>query len=388
MEPEPLNQRSKLILDTYNQQEDTRVWLKASNNQHSLSSATSDISINQHLQDTTPISDLLITPEFLRKYIYFAKNRIQPVLSDTAMELISQAYAEMRSKQTSRTLPVTARSLETIIRLANANAKCRLSQSVDEVDVEAALELMNFVLYHEVGATGNDEGEGRTGTGVGQSGTNNNSSTIIDKENTHPSSNNNSNKNRNSSNRRKRGKGQNYDLSMDTDNDDEEEEESNIYDKKTRIESLYDNDNNDNNDNNNTTLTTLTSIDHTSTRYQYVMTNVLALSSVYGDNFTIHNVLEKINSSLSESNAGPYTAAGVLSPLSPAPLGSSTSRSSGGSGSGVGGKYEYSELEGILKALEGENKVCIYLYWYILCNSMMDTFAICVFIMHLIYILL
>ena len=388
MEPEPLNQRSKLILDTYNQQEDTRVWLKASNNQHSLSSATSDISINQHLQDTTPISDLLITPEFLRKYIYFAKNRIQPVLSDTAMELISQAYAEMRSKQTSRTLPVTARSLETIIRLANANAKCRLSQSVDEVDVEAALELMNFVLYHEVGATGNDEGEGRTGTGVGQSGTNNNSSTIIDKENTHPSSNNNSNKNRNSSNRRKRGKGQNYDLSMDTDNDDEEEEESNIYDKKTRIESLYDNDNNDNNDNNNTTLTTLTSIDPTSTRYQYVMTNVLALSSVYGDNFTIHNVLEKINSSLSESNAGPYTAAGVLSPLSPAPLGSSTSRSSGGSGSGVGGKYEYSELEGILKALEGENKVCIYLYWYILCNSMMDTFAICVFIMHLIYILL
>ena len=354
MEPEPLNQRSKLILDTYNQQEDTRVWLKASNNQHSATSAasaTSDTSINQHLQDTTPISDLLITPEFLRKYIYFAKNRIQPVLSDTAMELISQAYAVMRGKQTSRTLPVTARSLETIIRLANANAKCRLSQSVDEVDVEAALELMNFVLYHEVGAT-TDEGEGQTGSGVGQAGTNNNSSTIIDKENTPPSSNNNSNKNsRNSSNRRKRGKGQNYDLSMDTDNDEEEDEESNIYDKKTRIESLYDND-----INNNTTLTTLTTIDPTSTRYQYVMTNVLALSTVYGDNFTIHNVLEKINSSLSESNAGPYAAAVSLSPLSHAQVGS-------GGNSGVGGgKYEYSELEGILKALERENKVCIYLY--------------------------
>ena len=370
MEPEPLNQRSKLILDTYNQQEDTRVWLKASNNQHSLittTSATADTSINQHLQDTTPISDLLITPEFLRKYIYFAKNRIQPVLSDTAMELISQAYAEMRSKQTSRTLPVTARSLETIIRLANANAKCRLSQSVDEVDVEAALELMNFVLYHEVGAT-TDEGEGQTGTGIGQTGNDNNSSTIIDKENTPPSSHNNStNKNRNLSNRRKRGKGQNYDHSMDTDADDEEEE-SNIYDKKTRIESLYDK---DNNDNNNTTLTTLTTVDPTSTRHQYVMTNVLALSSVYGDNFTIHNVLEKINSSLSESNADPYAAAaGVLSPLSPAPaVGSSTGRgsSSGVGAGGVGGKYEYSELEGILKALEGENKVCIYacMYWYV-----------------------
>jgi hypothetical protein len=57
----------------------------------------------------------------------------------------------MRSKQSQKNLPVTARSLETLIRLASAHAKARLSQAVEEEDVEVAVELMNFVLFHEVG---------------------------------------------------------------------------------------------------------------------------------------------------------------------------------------------------------------------------------------------
>lgn len=64
---------------------------------------------------------------------------------------ISSAYVSMRSKQSQKNLPVTARSLETLIRLASAHAKARLSASVDEEDVEVAVELMNFVLFHEVG---------------------------------------------------------------------------------------------------------------------------------------------------------------------------------------------------------------------------------------------
>lgn len=57
----------------------------------------------------------------------------------------------MRSKQSQKNLPVTARSLETLIRLASAHAKTRLSISVDDEDVEVAVELMNFVLFHEIG---------------------------------------------------------------------------------------------------------------------------------------------------------------------------------------------------------------------------------------------
>lgn len=67
------------------------------------------------------------------------------------MDAISTAYSDMRSKQSSRNLPVTARSLETIIRLSSAHAKSRLSNVVEESDVEEVLDILNFVLFHEIG---------------------------------------------------------------------------------------------------------------------------------------------------------------------------------------------------------------------------------------------
>ncbi|RLN32434.1 hypothetical protein BBJ28_00002271 [Nothophytophthora sp. Chile5] len=91
----------------------------------------------------------ILTLDFLKKYIYYAKTRLQPVLTDSAIDLIAEGYAELRSQQNARTLPVTARSLETLIRLASAHAKSRLSKSIDTVDAEKAMGLMSFALYHE-----------------------------------------------------------------------------------------------------------------------------------------------------------------------------------------------------------------------------------------------
>lgn len=88
--------------------------------------------------------------DFLRKYLHFAKTRIKPVLTEEARECIASRYAEMRSRQDERTLPVTARSLETVIRLATAHAKARLSPIVEaETDVAAAMGILSFALYHE-----------------------------------------------------------------------------------------------------------------------------------------------------------------------------------------------------------------------------------------------
>jgi DNA replication licensing factor MCM3 len=75
--------------------------------------------------DDDPHRDDVLQHEFLRKYLHFAKTRMRPVLTEEARECIAGRYAEMRSRQDERTLPVTARSLETIIRLASAHAKVR-----------------------------------------------------------------------------------------------------------------------------------------------------------------------------------------------------------------------------------------------------------------------
>lgn len=48
---------------------------------------------------------------------------------------------------------MTARSLETLIRLASAHAKARLSHKVEEADAAKAMNLMSFALYHETAAS-------------------------------------------------------------------------------------------------------------------------------------------------------------------------------------------------------------------------------------------
>lgn len=97
-----------------------------------------------------PEGDDILQHEFLRKFLHFAKTRIKPVLTEEARECIASRYAEMRSRQDERTLPVTARSLETIIRLATAHAKARLSPIVEaDPDCAAAMSILSFALYHE-----------------------------------------------------------------------------------------------------------------------------------------------------------------------------------------------------------------------------------------------
>ncbi|RDX77410.1 DNA replication licensing factor MCM3, partial [Mucuna pruriens] len=94
-----------------------------------------------------------LTIKFLKKYIHYAKHRIQPDLTDEASENIATAYAELRNAssnaKTGGTLPITARTLETIIRLSTAHAKLKLSRKVSKSDVEAALKVLNFAIYHK-----------------------------------------------------------------------------------------------------------------------------------------------------------------------------------------------------------------------------------------------
>lgn len=110
--------------------------------------------------ENDPHSSDILQHEFLRKYLHFAKTRIRPELTDGARDFIANRYAEMRCRQDERTLPVTARTLETVIRLASAHAKARLSNVVEaQPDCEIAMDVLSFALYHE-------NGENKSGNGT------------------------------------------------------------------------------------------------------------------------------------------------------------------------------------------------------------------------------
>ena len=49
-----------------------------------------------------------------------------------------------------QTAPVTARTLETLIRLSTAHAKARLSEKVEDKDAKAAAEVLRVAMFKEV----------------------------------------------------------------------------------------------------------------------------------------------------------------------------------------------------------------------------------------------
>ncbi|KAE9401976.1 ATP dependent DNA helicase [Gymnopus androsaceus JB14] len=96
----------------------------------------------------------VLTISFVKKYIQYAKSKPAPVLTKGAADYIVQVYAGLRNEDMEsnqrRTSPLTARTLETLIRLATAHAKARLSAKVEESDAKEAETIMRFALFKEV----------------------------------------------------------------------------------------------------------------------------------------------------------------------------------------------------------------------------------------------
>ncbi len=97
--------------------------------------------------------DVLSIP-FIKKYIQYAKLQRKPVLTKGAADLIVATYGNLRNDEMEgnqrKTSPMTARTLETLIRLSTAHAKARLSHRVEERDAEAAESILRFALFKEV----------------------------------------------------------------------------------------------------------------------------------------------------------------------------------------------------------------------------------------------
>lgn len=75
----------------------------------------------------------------LRDYIAYAKEHIQPKLSDEASQKLIQCYVDMRKIGSGRgQISAYPRQLESLIRLSEAHAKVRFSKTVEVDDVEEA----------------------------------------------------------------------------------------------------------------------------------------------------------------------------------------------------------------------------------------------------------
>lgn len=108
--------------------------------------------VNLYLEDRpdTGGSDILPT-ETLTAYITYARAKIAPVLTEGASNALVAAYVEMRkagedSRSAERRITATTRQLESMIRLSEAHARMRFSETVDLEDVVEANRLIRAAL--------------------------------------------------------------------------------------------------------------------------------------------------------------------------------------------------------------------------------------------------
>lgn len=89
-----------------------------------------------------------IDAELLRKYIAHAKRSCYPTMTEEAKELIEEFYVDLRSKGADEDapVPVTARKLEAMVRLAEASARLRLSDTVEREDADRATDIVESCL--------------------------------------------------------------------------------------------------------------------------------------------------------------------------------------------------------------------------------------------------
>lgn len=99
-----------------------------------------------NLHTDTEFIKPVYSPDFIRKYISYAKKYVKPKLNEDAYKVIHNFYMSMRKMAKDSTIPITPRYLEALIRLAEASARVRLSSVATKEDAERACRLMKKCL--------------------------------------------------------------------------------------------------------------------------------------------------------------------------------------------------------------------------------------------------
>jgi len=98
-------------------------------------------------EETTvvPVADEVekIPQELLKKYITYAREKVSPKLQAIDQDKISSLYSELRKESNlTGSVPITARHVESIMRLSEASARMHLRTYVNEDDVNTAVRIV------------------------------------------------------------------------------------------------------------------------------------------------------------------------------------------------------------------------------------------------------
>jgi len=106
-----------------------------------------DTKMSEHILDLhrrgMALTEAPIPAELLRKYISYARN-IKPILTDEALQRLKDFYLAMRSASETEGTPIaiTARQLESLVRIAEARARMAFRKEILAEDAEAAVAIM------------------------------------------------------------------------------------------------------------------------------------------------------------------------------------------------------------------------------------------------------
>lgn len=110
---------------------------------------TASFILNLHQNPEKAVSE--ISTEILKKYFAYIRQKIEPKMTDAAIDELKNFYISMRNTSGSgesgpKSIPITARQLEGLVRLSEASAKIRLSKTVTKKDAQKAIELIDYCL--------------------------------------------------------------------------------------------------------------------------------------------------------------------------------------------------------------------------------------------------
>src|SRR3989339_803148 len=118
-----------------------------------IPNAENDLRVATHVlnQHKKAGEEALISRDLFRKYVAYAKQRFNPELSDEAVAEIKKFYVELRNKPVAsetavKPIPISARQLQALVRMAEASARLRLSKTVELSDAQIAIDLMKYYL--------------------------------------------------------------------------------------------------------------------------------------------------------------------------------------------------------------------------------------------------